>query len=363
MEEPAGRDSRMLGGITKNLIAQSLLQASQAGEVPYEGIEKAAKEFGVSRRTVHIIWAEAQLQLQSGVPVNIRDRVRGYEHKDKFQLDVAKVRELSVLERSNTRKLAAKLDVSKTTVGRFVKEQHLRLHTNALKPLLSGSNKLARMRWGLSHVPPLIVNGKLKYHTMHNVVHIDEKWFYMTKTSDRYYLLPDENEPYRAYHILQKMDKYFLMENRHFPIHNYGASKEKIQEQTKRDYGDKAHSISEQGSDERLPNSKDFLVVAFTDGFKFHIRCQPPQSPYCNVLDLGYFRAIQYLHDDKVAKGVDDLLRNVHSSFDELSAHTLHNVFFTLQCCLTEILKVEGGNDYKTSHMNKERLTRIGTLP
>ena len=33
---------------------------------------------------------------------------------------------------------------------------------------------------------------------MHNIVHIDEKWFFMTKTTDRYYLLPDEDEPYRA---------------------------------------------------------------------------------------------------------------------------------------------------------------------
>ncbi|XP_041990965.1 uncharacterized protein LOC121742020 [Salvia splendens] len=110
-------------------------------------------------------------------------------------------------------------------------------------------------------------------------------------------------------------------------------------------------------------NDADFQSVASTDGFKFHIRCQPPQSPDCNVLDLGYFRAIQSLQDDKVAKGVDDLLRNVHSSFDELSSYTLNNVFLTLQGCLTEILKVQGGNGYKTPHMNKERLARMGTLP
>lgn len=34
---------------------------------------------------------------------------------------------------------------------------------------------------------------------MHNVVHIDEKWFYMTKSTDRYYLFPDEYEPYRSF--------------------------------------------------------------------------------------------------------------------------------------------------------------------
>ncbi|XP_042032329.1 uncharacterized protein LOC121779044 [Salvia splendens] len=148
--------------------------------------------------TAQRIWAEAKLQIQSGVPVNIKGRVKGYEHKDKFQLDAAKVRELSILERSNIRKLAYKLDVSKSTVGRFVKEYQLRPHTNAIKPILTSSNKVVRMRWSLSHIQPLIANGMLKYHPMHNVLNIDEKWFYMAKTSDRYYLLPGETEPYRA---------------------------------------------------------------------------------------------------------------------------------------------------------------------
>ena len=144
------------------------------------------------------MWAEAQLQIESGLLVNIVDRLRGYNHKDKLELDAAKVKEFSVLERSNIHKIAAKLEVSKTTVGKFVKAGHLRPHTNAIKPLLTASNKLARMRLCLSHVQPTIVDGKLKYHSMHNVVHIDEKWFYMTKATDRYYLLPDEIEPYRA---------------------------------------------------------------------------------------------------------------------------------------------------------------------
>ena len=81
------------------------------------------------------------------------------------------------------------------------------------------------------------------------------------------------------------------------------------------------------------------------------------------MLDLGFLRAIQSIQDDKLTKGVDDLLRNVQSSFDELSAQTLNNVFLTLQGCLTEILKVEGGNGYKTPHMKKERLSRLGILP
>ena len=52
---------------------------------------------------------------------------------------------------------------------------------------------------------------------------------------------------------------------------------------------------------------------------------------------------------------MDDLLKNVTSSFDELSPHTLYSVFLTLQGCLIEIM-VKGGNNYKIPHMSKQRL-------
>ncbi|XP_042059698.1 uncharacterized protein LOC121804255 [Salvia splendens] len=199
MEFAAGdTDSRIIGVDTKNLIAQSLLQSSHLGKVPYGGFVKATKEFGVSRKTVHRIWAETRIQIQSGVLVSIKDRVKGFKRKDEIQLDENRVRALSFFERSTIRKMVVKLDLSKSTVCRMVKANHLRLHTNVVKPLLTASNKLTIMKWGLTHVLPVVHNGMVKYHTMHNVVHIDEKWFFMIKSTDRYYLLPDEEEPYRS---------------------------------------------------------------------------------------------------------------------------------------------------------------------
>lgn len=193
------RESHIIPVTTKNLIAQSLLvQSSHLGNVPYGAFQKAAKEFGVTRKTVYTIWSEAKKQIQSGVPVNIRGRVKGFKHRDEIQLDSNKVRSLSILERGTIRKMAVKLELSKSTVGRMVKDGRLRPHTNTVKPVLTAANKLARMKWSLTHVQPEVFNGMLKYHTMHNVVHIDEKWFFMTKTTDRYYLLPDEEEPYRS---------------------------------------------------------------------------------------------------------------------------------------------------------------------
>lgn len=80
-----------------------------------------------------------------------------------------------MLERSSIRKLAIKMEVSKSTVGRWSKDNKIRPHTNVIKPALTDVNKISRKRWSLTHIQPTIAEGKLLYHTMHNIVHIDEK--------------------------------------------------------------------------------------------------------------------------------------------------------------------------------------------
>ncbi|KAH0704895.1 hypothetical protein KY289_009971 [Solanum tuberosum] len=39
-----------------------------------------------------------------------------------------------------------------------------------------------------------------------------------------------------------------------------------------------------------------------------------------------------------------------------MKVERLNNVFWTLQCCMNEVMKDSGGNNYKVPHMNKERL-------
>jgi hypothetical protein len=42
---------------------------------------------------------------------------------------------------------------------------------------------------------------------------------------------------------------------------------------------------------------------------------------------------------------------------------TLNKVFLSLQDCMIEIIKVNGGNDYKQPHMAKDSQINNGTLP
>ena len=46
--------------------------------------------------------------------------------------------------------------------------------------------------------------------------------------------------------------------------------------------------------------------------------CQPPNSPDLNVLDLGYFTAIQGLQYKEAPSNIDELIDVVQSSFNKL---------------------------------------------
>ncbi|XP_042003811.1 uncharacterized protein LOC121752785 [Salvia splendens] len=171
----------------------------RAGALPHGSFTEAANKFRVHPRTASRLWTIATHQIEQGEPVVLKGKASGYsKKKGKVNLDEDKFRHLSMLERSSIRKLAIKTEVSKSTAGRWVKGNKIRPHTNATKPALTDVNKISRMRWSLTHIQPTIAEGKLLYHAMHNIVHIDEKWFYMTKASERYYLLSDEDEPYRS---------------------------------------------------------------------------------------------------------------------------------------------------------------------
>ena len=83
-----------------------------------------------------------------------------------------------------------------------------------------------------------------------------------------------------------------------------------------------------------------------------------------NVLDLGYFRAIQSLQHQQAPSAVDELVHTFEKSFEELSLESLNNIFLSLQACMIEMMKVNGGNNYKLPQIKKiHQLERDGTLP
>lgn len=113
--------------------------------------------------------------------------------RKRVKLDCAQFRQIPFSKRSTLRDLASALNINKSSLSRIQKLGVIRHHSNAIKPLFA--EEIARLKFCLS----MLENGTLPhdptFKTMHNIVYIDEKWFFMTKKSMNYYLLPEEDEP------------------------------------------------------------------------------------------------------------------------------------------------------------------------
>ena len=51
-------------------------------------------------------------------------------------------------------------------------------------------------------------------------------------------------------------------------------------------------------------NDADFIQATNGDGFTIHLMCQPPNNPDLNILNLGFFRAIQSIQHQQSPRNI-----------------------------------------------------------
>ncbi|XP_050875169.1 uncharacterized protein LOC127078783 [Lathyrus oleraceus] len=259
------------------------------------------------------------------------------------------------------------------------------------------------------------IDHDLEFKSMHNIVHIDEKWFYMTKKSANCYLLENEDEPYRTCKNKNFIGKVmFLVAVARprfddgdkeifsgkigvFPLVQKVAAKRSsinrasgtletkpitsitkevsrnflinkvlpaIKEKWPREHAMETIYIQQDNAPCHVSiDDEEFRKAASEGGFDIRLSCQPPNSPDLNVLDLGFFNAIQSLQQKEVSKSVDELIEVVQNSYDNFSSKQSDKIFLTLQSCMIEIMKIKGSNNYRIPHMKKEVLLNRGILP
>ncbi|XP_057545870.1 uncharacterized protein LOC130824869 [Amaranthus tricolor] len=255
-----------------------------------------------------------------------------------------------------------------------------RKHTNAIKPLLTDTNKNNRLFFCISSCIYDEQTYGFKFSDMSNIVHIDEKLFYLTRTQQMYYLTPREPEPHGEIQSKRFVPKIMFMCA--VAKSMYSSEGELIfdgkigtfpftaqvlaQRRSKnRNRGEQENSIynkdthKPEGASKIIYNQQDnakphildndpiFREAANQDGFNIHLVQQAPNSPDMN----------------KAAYNYTQLVRAVTGAFEALEHHTLSFVWITLQVCKVEVLNKLGGINYHIPHMNKSKLAREGRLP
>ena len=111
-----------------------------------------------------------------------------------------------------------------------------------------------------------------------------------------------------------------------------------------------------------LEDDEEFKEAVDDIGLNLTVYTQSPNSPDTNILNLGFFRAIQSFNDDCPANE-KELIKSVEKAYGEYPMRKLNHVWLTSQSCFNMIIENDGGNDYKILHMGKESLEQRGLLP
>jgi hypothetical protein len=380
-------------------------------------LAEAHRQFGYSKPTLTILWKKwvARRAASETNEWDVTSDKKGNGSGPKYDPEElqATVLDMRCRRRRTVRALASGLQISKSHLHRMIKKEGILIpHSSTLKPKLTEYNKLERVDFCLSERSD---NDIGRYRDMYNRVHVDEKWFYITKVKDRYYLVPGEAPPERTTshknHIPKVMFLCAVARPRFDPGRNQwfdgkigmwpiaeqvpaarasvnrpaGTLEWKNLKVTKAVYTQYLVEKVLPAIRERFPHTnrpiyiqqdnatshlkpEEFatLLAGYPAGngnWRFVLYCQPPNSPDMNVLDLGFFRALQGLQFEEPSENTGVLIARVLRCFAVYPSEKLNRIFVTLQSCLNEIINCDGGNQYKIPHMNKERLERLGQLP
>ncbi|XP_017240013.1 uncharacterized protein LOC108212812 [Daucus carota subsp. sativus] len=410
----ASRKNKNLSNEDRRRIYQTLLTKSVDGKLRRGTIREVSAIFSISSRTVARIWKQATQSSNNGA-INVSHKRSKNCGRKRIEIDPEQIKKVPLSRRTSLESLAYAINVSKSTLHRNFKSGRLRRHSNHVKPYLKDSNKKARAQFSLSMIDKSSLPHDPHFKDMNDMIHIDEKWFYISKKAEKYYLLPEESDPVRtckSKNFLTKVMFLTAIARPRFDSDGKEVFSGKIgifpfvtKEPAKRSSANRpagtleTKPITSVGRDiartflitkvlpailEKWPardvnkpiliqqdnarthinpDDEEFRLAVQRCGLNVQLICQPPNSPDLNVLDLGFFSAIQNLHYKEAPRTVDELITSVENAYNAFSTVKSNRIFLTLQQCMIEIMKARGSNGYKIPHMKKGSLERNGKLP
>ncbi|GJN24999.1 hypothetical protein PR202_gb12781 [Eleusine coracana subsp. coracana] len=340
-------------------VYQALLARSRNGKLGRHDTKEVAAQFDVSMRSVQILWQRGKAPLSQGIPVDVASRKKGRPGRKPIPIDLEPLRNIELSNRSTIEDVAKHLGISIGKVQRYLNQGHIKRHSSSIKPYLTEANKKSRLQWCVDMLDPNSFEDDPMFTSLFDHVYIDEKWFFLSKKTENYYLLPDEDEPHRTCKNKNYIPRLMFLcvsarpwfENGVcifdgkigcFPLVTYEQAKRTSVNRAAGTWEVKPITsitrdvIREFMIDKVLPairakwprnrmNRPIYIVqdnapshvahddplfceAAKIDGFDIQIKCQPPNSPDFNILDLGFFRAIQSIQYKKATKTVQDLV-------------------------------------------------------
>jgi hypothetical protein len=367
---------------------------SRDGDFQTEDKELVASLLNTSVRTIERIWRKAQDQLEQGQPVDVSNKKKGNSGRKRKDLELSRMKTIPLNKRRTIRSLAKALGVNRSTLHRRFKWGKVKRITDTLKPSMTLANKIQRLQFCVSMLDENF-DEKLpsKFKEMDDIVHMDEKWFDMTRVRNTYYLHPEEPKPLRSVKNKNSIGKVMFLTAVAKPrynedgvvtfdgkigtwafVKNTPALKRsklrpkgtieiksvKVTRDVMRDYmcnlvipaiqdkwpdEDEGRTIFIQQDNAKphlLPHDAGFREAVAQTDLDIRLMQQPPNSPDLNVLDLCFFRSLQSLTDTRAPNNIRELIEGVEEEFKNYEVKKLTRSFMSLKSCMIKVMEAEG---------------------
>ena len=120
--------------------------------------------------------------------------------------------------------------------------------------------------------------------------------------------------------------------------------------------------IQQDGAKSHISTDDDEFTEALHDQeINVGLYTQAANSPDVNLLDLGFFQAIQSFND-MAPKNEEELIQSVQAAYTNYPRKRLNRMWLTLHSVFNQIILCNGDNDYNIKHLSKEKLERTGQL-
>ncbi|RHY54971.1 hypothetical protein DYB30_011324 [Aphanomyces astaci] len=173
-------------------LYQDLLEKSVNGQLSRDIVRSVCTTYGVHHSTGWRIFQRGKATKTSGGIADVTARLKGNTGRPtKFAPEdiEQRIKNVPLHKRQTYRSLAAATGLSVYLLWTFVKRKWMTRRSSWTRPCLKPKQKEARRDFCLQFrtQPPNDVIGD-----MQDVVHLDEKWFYMTKLRRRFLVWHDE---------------------------------------------------------------------------------------------------------------------------------------------------------------------------
>ncbi|ETW00122.1 hypothetical protein H310_07536 [Aphanomyces invadans] len=163
------------------------------GKIPKCVADEIGALFDCTPNTVRRIWRRAAVDLTGNKTIcqSVHQRKKGNSGRKRAHTNLPeRIQAIPQSRRYCFRSFAHVLGIPKSTLHCYFKRGVIAKYSTVLKPILTESNKVCRLQWAMNHVKD--IDGAKFFDPMLDTVHVDEKWFYMTRMKRTVYGAPGE---------------------------------------------------------------------------------------------------------------------------------------------------------------------------